>query len=104
MQIRIRVKGLPGAAKLRHLASQKLDIVLSRYSHAIQEADVQLGDINGPDRGGVDKLCRIVLRMKDSTIVVIEALSANIAEAISHAADRIHQRVSRQNTALLAGA
>ncbi len=54
MQMKIQIKGLPRATKLRRIAAHKIDGALARYAHAIQEASVRLDDINGPNRGGVD--------------------------------------------------
>lgn len=96
MHIQIQVKGLPQSSKLRYYASHRLNGALDCFAHAIQDASMRLTDINGPDRGGVDKLCRVVLRMKDSSIVVIEELGADIAAAISRVADRLHENVARQ--------
>lgn len=96
MQMKIQIKGLPSATTLRRIAAHKIDSALSRYAHAIQEASVRLDDINGPNRGGVDKLCRVVLRMKDSSVLVIEELGADIAQVIERVADRLHQSVARQ--------
>ena len=96
MQMKIQIKGLPRATTLRRIAAHKIDGELSRYVHAIQEASVSLDDINGPNRGGVDKLCRVVLRMKDSSVLVIEELGADIAQVIERVADRLHQSVARQ--------
>ena len=96
MRIQIQIKGLPGSSKLRRFTAHKLDTALSRFSHGIDEATIQLRDINGADRGGVDKLCRVVLTMKNNSVVVIEELASNIVQAIERAADRLHQNVSRQ--------
>ena len=96
MQIQIQVKGLPGSSKLRRFAMHKLTVALARFSHAVQEASMRLGDINGPDRGGVDKICRVVLRMKNNAVVVVEELGTDIAQTIDRVADRLHQSVSRQ--------
>ncbi len=96
MQMKIQIKGLPRASKLRRIAAHKIEVALARYSHAIEEANVHLDDINGPERGGVDKLCRVVLRLKDSSVVVIEELGSDIARVIQRVADRLHQSVARQ--------
>ena len=96
MQMKIQIKGLPRATTLRRIAAHKIDGALARYAHVIQEASVRLDDINGPSRGGVDKLCRVVLRMKDSSVLVIEELGADIAQVIERVADRLHQSVARQ--------
>ena len=96
MQVQIQVKGLSESAKLRRFASHKLTVALSRFSHVIEKASMHLDDINGPERGGVDKLCRVVLRMKNDSFVVIEELGSYIRETIDRVSDRLHHSVSRQ--------
>lgn len=96
MQVQVQVKGLPRSAKLRQFAARKLNAALSRFAHVIQEATVSLADINGPERGGVDKLCRVVLRMKNNSFVVIEELGTDIARSIERVTDRVHRSMMRQ--------
>ena len=101
MHIKIQVRGLPGASSLRRLALDRLNSMLAHFSQTVEEASILLDDINGPDRGGADKLCRVVLRMKDSTIVIVEELGADIAKSIGRAVDRLQQNLSRQMSKLL---
>lgn len=96
MRVQIQVIGLPGSSKLRRFAAQKLDVALSCFSDGIEAASVRLRDINGADRGGVDKLCRVAITLKGNSVVVIEELGSNILLAIERAVDRLRQRVSRQ--------
>lgn len=96
MHVNVCVKGLPESSKLRRLASLKLNHALARLTHLVTAASVQLLDINGPKRGGVDKLCRVVLRLRNDTVVVVEDLGSDIAHVIDRVADRLHQSVSRQ--------
>lgn len=101
MQVQIQVKGLPRSAKLRRIAAHKLNVALSRFTHVIQAASMRLDDINGPDRGGVDKLCRVVLKLKNNSVIVIEDLGSDIAQAIDRVIDRLHQSVTRQMSRLV---
>lgn len=96
MRVHIQVVGLPGASQLRRFAMQRLDAALSCFSDRIEGASVRLLDINGADRGGVDKLCRIALTLKGHSAVVIEELGSNIQRSVERAAERLRQRVSRQ--------
>ena len=96
MRVQIQVIGLQGAAKLRRFAAQKLDVALACFPDGIEAASVRLRDINGADRGGVDKLCRVVLRLKDNSVLVIEDLGVNMMEVIDRVADRLHHTVARQ--------
>jgi len=58
--------------------------------------DVRLGDTNGP-RGGVDKRCRIVLKLRaaDSTSIAIEDVDENLRAAIARATARVGRTVAR---------
>ena len=96
MRVQIQVIGLPGSSKLRRFAAQKLDVALACFSDGIEAASVRLRDINGADRGGVDKLCRVVLTLRGDAVLVIEELGSNILQAIERAAERLRLRVSRQ--------
>lgn len=98
MQLRIQVTGLNRAGQLRRFVARKIEAALARFGHVIQEASVRLYDINGPERGGVDKLCRVVLRFRDNSILVIEELGSEASRVIDRAVDRLHQSVSRQVT------
>jgi ribosome-associated translation inhibitor RaiA len=68
---------------------------LGRFHDSVHAVSVRLGDINGP-RGGADKLCRIVVRLKNSPRIIIEELGDDIFQVIDKVADRVHQSVSRQ--------
>ncbi|MDP1611831.1 MAG: HPF/RaiA family ribosome-associated protein [Sulfuritalea sp.] len=96
MQVQVRVKGLIGASRLRAFATNKLNVALSRFSHAVQDVSIRMSDINGPDRGGADKLCRVVLSFKNDSVVVVEELGANMMEVIDRVSDRLHHTVSKQ--------
>lgn len=101
MQMHIHVKGLVRASRLRAIAANKLNVTLARFSHVVQEVTVRMHDINGPDRRGADKLCRVVLRLKDNSFVVIEDLGANMLEVIDRVTDRLHHTVSKQLSRLV---
>jgi ribosome-associated translation inhibitor RaiA len=94
MQVQVKVNGLGSASRLRAFASSKLNLALSRFSHAVLDVVLRMQDINGPARGGADKLCRVVLRFKNNSIVVVEELGANVLEVIDRASDRLQQTVS----------
>lgn len=96
MQVQVKVNGLTHASQLRVFAAKKLNVALSRFSHNVQHVTMRMHDINGPDRGGIDKLCRVVLSFKNNSIVVVEELGANMREVIDRASNRLHHTVSKQ--------
>lgn len=96
MLVHVYIKGASSTAKLHTLASKKLNNALSRFSHVVQDVTMRMHDINGPDRGGVDKRCRVVLRLKGNSFVVVEELGVDMTEAINRVADRLHYSVAKQ--------
>lgn len=103
MEIQVQAKGLPRAARLRQYAGARLQAALARFAHLIAAVSVRMDDINGPERGGVDKLCRAVIRLKDNSVLVIEDLGSDMARVVDRVAERIQQTMMRQ-TGGLAGA
>lgn len=95
MQVHVQVKGLPGAARVRRYATDRLNMALARVAHVVHDASMRLDDINGPERGGVDKLCRVVLRLTDKSVLVVEELGSDIGRVINRVTDRLHENVSQ---------
>lgn len=96
MHIQVKVKGLPGAAALRQHARRRLEAILAVFAQWIAEVSVQLGDINGPERGGVDQLCRIVVSFRHSAVLVVEELGSDMMRVIDRIAERLRQSLARR--------
>jgi len=96
MEIRIQARGLPRAAQLRQYAGARLKAVLARFADAIAEVTVRMDDINGPERGGVDKLCRAVIRFRDSSLLVVEELGSEMTGVIDRVVERVGRGLARQ--------
>ena len=93
---RVKVIRLPEAAKIRRFASRQLASALARFGHFVQSASLSLDDLNGPHRGGVDKHGRLVLRLRDQSVLVIEEVGTDSTYAVRRLVDRLHHAVSRQ--------
>lgn len=102
MEIQVRARGLPGAAAIRRLAAGRIGDALAEFRDAIDEVAVQLSDINGPERGGIDKLCRAVVRFRDCSAIVVEELGRDVAGVIERIAQRLREHVQRRPRARLA--
>ncbi len=96
MNIQVHVKGIARATALRRFAMEKLRNVLQPYDHCVETLRFHLNDINGPDRGGIDKLGRLVIRLKDSSVLVIEELGADTSRVIDRLVDRARSNLARQ--------
>jgi putative sigma-54 modulation protein len=85
----VSVEGRSGGvtSELRNFAHQRLSVSLCRHSEKVQSAEVWLEDVNGP-RGGIDKRCRVRLRLAPRGQATATADAANEFAAVAHAARR----------------
>jgi len=88
-----RVKVTTG---LREYIDRRLHFALGRFGTAIDTVSVRVEDINGP-RGGVDKHCRIVvkLRASGSNRIAIDDNDENLRAAVARASNRAGRTVAR---------
>lgn len=85
----------PHSHLLEH-AERRLRYALGRFGGRIQRVMVFLEDTNGP-RGGLDKCCRMVARLKHpARDVVVEGHDAELTALIDRTADRLGQTISRE--------
>lgn len=96
MNVQVQAQGLPRAAVVRQYAGKKIRLALTRFAHLIEGVSVRLSDINGPERGGVDKLCRVVVCLKNHSSLVVEDLGSDIDRAIDRTADRLYRTLALQ--------
>ena len=81
-------------ASMREFAERRLRFALSRFSSKIELVTVVVRDLNGP-RGGVDKFCRITVKMRRLASVRITSLHGELEACLARAADRAGRSVAR---------
>ena len=88
-----RVKVTTG---LREYIDRRLYFALGRFGPAIDHVSVRVGDVNGP-RGGVDKHCQIVvkLRASGSNPIAIDDKDEDLHAAVARASNRAGRTVAR---------
>ena len=88
-----RVKVTTG---LREYIDRCLYFALGRFGPAIDHVSVRVGDVNGP-RGGVDKHCQIVvkLRASGSSSIAVEDNDEDLYSAVVRASNRVGRTVAR---------
>jgi ribosome-associated translation inhibitor RaiA len=74
---------------------RRLRYALARFSGRIGKIFVFLHDRNGP-RGGVDKLCRILVKVRGCGVVVAAVADSDWVTAVDRATTRVGQTVGRQ--------
>jgi putative sigma-54 modulation protein len=95
MQTIIYTRGFVLTQALRNYTNKRLAYAVSYFSDRhIERITVRLSDINGP-RGGEDKLCQLVLKIKGMPSVIIEDIESNLYTAIDRAVDRASRALVR---------
>jgi putative sigma-54 modulation protein len=95
MQIEIRARHVDVTAGLRAHVERRLNFALGRFAEQIGTVRVTLDDLNGP-RGGIDKRCRIMIRVVPMGTIVMEDQDSNVYTAIDRVAGKAGTGVGRQ--------
>ncbi len=80
---------------LRAHVERRLHFALGRFGGRVRQATVRLSDLNGP-RGGLDKVCRIAVRLPAVRDLVVDDADGDLYVAIDRAADRVGRSVGRR--------
>jgi putative sigma-54 modulation protein len=95
MRVNVYGHNLELNADLREHAGRRIQFALARFSRRIREVKVRLTDVNA-NRGGPDKLCRIVARLIPTGTVVVEDVDVSAYAAVALAAERAGRSVARE--------
>ena len=93
MKVSIQFKDLQVTASDRQRIEDRVRLALTRFAPLIHGLIATVSDENG-SRGGVDKRCRLVVRLHGGTVVVNEQAGAVLA-AVTRAAERAARTVAR---------
>lgn len=88
MKIELHCDGLTPDERLRHHVQRRLGVALGRFRDHVQWARVVLRDVNGP-KGGADKLCTLLLRVKGGSDIILREREADALGAFDRAAGRV---------------
>jgi putative sigma-54 modulation protein len=91
----MKAAGGKPAPELTAHVERRLRFALTRFNGRIGRVNVYLADQNGP-RGGVDKTCRIVVRLRDGGDVVAEVSDVDWEVAVDRATTRIGHSTGRE--------
>ena len=73
---------------------RRLLFALSRFGSKIDRISAVMDDLNGP-RGGVDKFCRVTVKLRRLGTVTVTSTDAELGPTMARAADRAGRAVSR---------
>lgn len=76
-------------------ANRLLRFSLSRFGGVVSHVKTTFLDVNGP-KGGIDKRCRITVKMKTSGLLVAQSDGVDYLEALSVCLDKITRVIRRE--------
>lgn len=94
MHLDIKGQGLFLGPAVIDRIERRLRFALSRFADRIGRVTIRVADLNGP-RGGVDKQCRIVVKLRSGGEIVIDDTAIALEMAIDRGADRVQRAVAR---------
>ncbi|XZE21017.1 hypothetical protein SH449x_000910 [Pirellulaceae bacterium SH449] len=89
MQMCIHTHGIDLTDAIKRQTYQKLELALDRLENQISDISVTIYDTNGPFLGGVDKACRIEVRIRDQDPIIIEDIDEKVDVVIDRITDRL---------------
>lgn len=95
MQLDIRRQGIEINDEAKARLERRLDFALGRLSRHVTRIWVHLADENG-QRGGIDKRCRILVRLQHLPDVLVEDRDADLPALIDRAVNRAGLAVRRE--------
>jgi putative sigma-54 modulation protein len=95
MKLTIRTRHLELTPATHDEVRRRTFVAFGRISPWIRSVDITLADINGP-KGGADKQCRLRIRGRGMTGVVVEHVGVDTLATVMSAAERAAQAVLRK--------
>jgi putative sigma-54 modulation protein len=95
MKIFISSQSIELSPKEMTSLESKLTTLLGHLSRSVVRVNAFFHDSNG-SRGGVDKVCRLMVELRRQPAIVIEGRGENIAALIATSLDRLDHTVSRR--------
>jgi ribosome-associated translation inhibitor RaiA len=94
MKISIRSRNVRISTPERNRLVRRVDFALNQFRARVRQAAISVQDDNA-HRGGVDKSCRLLVRVAPLGDVVAEATAETLDAAVGTAADRAARLIAR---------
>ncbi len=94
MKLRVVGESISVSEGLRDFVTRRLEFALGRFTPEVERVTTRVGDVNGP-RGGVDKRCRMVVKLRGLDSVLSEARADDLETVVALAAERLARGVAR---------
>lgn len=95
LNLNIRAKGFSLTDALKASVEDHLRFILTRHKEVVERVDVTLMDINGANKGGIDKRCMIVVRLANSRSIAVHVTEPDMYDSIQYCANKLHRAMMR---------
>ena len=75
-------------------AESRANASFSKYGYDVKSVEISVQDANGP-RGGIDKVCRVLMRLRKKGDVSVTVKDRSLSKAINNAIQRAARSVGR---------
>lgn len=95
MKLELHSSRIEVSESIRSYVERRIAFALGRFTDVIDSVVVRLEDINGP-RGGIDKLCRMRVRLiGQRSPIIAEVVDLETRVAVDLTAERVGRAVAR---------
>ena len=94
MKLLIRTRDFELTDEIRDRFTRRVELALDAYASHIEDIQIYVMDLNGP-KGGVDKLCQLAVRTRQSGELALREVATTFDAALSRASRRMKHRLSR---------
>jgi ribosome-associated translation inhibitor RaiA len=98
MNIQISVRRMPISLDMKKVINETCNDLSSKFND-IQTIEVYLEDINGPNKGGLDKCCHLKVRGPNHLSVDVTEIKRDLYSAIDKAFSRLVEIIKRKLSA-----
>ena len=94
MKLHVVGENMHVSEDVRDYVTRRLEFALGRFTPEVERVTTRVGDVNGP-RGGVDKRCRMEVKLRGLQSILSEARANDLEVAVALAAERLARGVAR---------
>ncbi len=87
-------------SQLRTYIEQRVDQAIGKLKDKVNDIHLKIEDINGPDRKGLDKQAKLVVRWRNKQSLVIEDRDSKLGVLIHRIMDRLEASIERHSQKL----
>ena len=82
--------------QLRNYLQDRLKIAIEKIRDKVHEVHLNIQDVNGPNRGGLDKQAKLVVRWKNKQSLVIQDKDSKLGALLHRVMDRLDASIDRR--------